>query len=220
MLSIKDIYLKKGTPSKQILCGISAFFPEGEISLLTGKSGAGKSSLLRCMAQLETAYEGQVFFKMQLIQDLASYERAKTLGYIAQGYTLFPHLTVLENCSQPLMVVAKMQSSLARQKAVSVLESLGMEEYFSAYPCELSGGQQQRVAIARVLAFNPQIVLLDEPSSALDPDNSALLATILKKMAFQGKILVVSTQDTLFAQQLEATSYCMEDGRLCTNKRN
>lgn len=218
MLTIKNLYLKKGSPAKQILGGISLCFPQGKISLLIGRSGAGKSSLMRCMAQLETTYEGQVLFNGQSLQHLAASKRAQILSYIAQGYALFPHLTALDNCSQPLRVVAKMQASEAKQKAAAIMKSLGMAEYGSAYPCELSGGQQQRIAIARALALDPQVLLLDEPSSALDPDNSAQLANILKELASQGKTFVVSTQDMLFAEQLQATSYCIDNGRLHSNE--
>lgn len=94
------------------------------------------------------------------------------------------------------------------------MHSLGMAEYHSAYPSELSGGQQQRIAIARALTLDPEVILLDEPSSALDPDNSAQLAKILKELASQGKTLVVSTQDMFFAQQLQETCYCIENGCL------
>lgn len=218
MLIIKNLYLKKGSPLKQILKGISVCFPQGEISLLIGRSGAGKSSLMRCMAQLETTYEGEVLFNGQPLQRLAASKRAQTLSYIAQGYALFPHLNALDNCSQPLQVVAKMQSSEAKQKAMAVMKSLGMAEYASAYPSELSGGQQQRIAIARALSLDPQILLFDEPSSALDPDNSKQLAKILRELALQGKILVVSTQDMLFAEQLQGTCYCIDHGRLQGNE--
>lgn len=219
MLAVKNLCLKKGSAPKQILQKISVCFPPGEISLLIGKSGAGKSSLMRCMAQLETTYEGEVLFNGQPLQQFTASRRAQTLSYIAQGYSLFPHLTALDNCSQPLRVAAKMKMSEAKQKALAVLQSLGMAEYSSAYPSELSGGQQQRIAIARALALDPQILLLDEPSSALDPDNSALLAKILRELASQGKTIVASTQDMLFAQQLQATSYCIDNGRLLGHEK-
>src|SRR5688500_16738113 len=137
MLTIKNLNLKKGVPPKQILRGISACFPQGEISLLMGRSGAGKSSLMRCMAQLETTYEGEVLFNELSIQGLSASRRAQILSYIAQGYALFPHLTALENCSQPLHVVAKMQMPEAQQKALAMMHSLGMADYGSAYPSEL-----------------------------------------------------------------------------------
>lgn len=214
MLTIDNLSLKKGTPSKQILQGISVCFPQGEISLLTGKSGAGKSSLMRCMAQLETTYEGKVCFNGLPLKNLVATRRAQTLSYIAQGYALFPHLTALENCTQPLQVATRMQAADARQKALKIMESLGMGAYAAAYPGELSGGQQQRVAIARALTLDPQVLLLDEPSSALDPDNSEQLAKILKELAAQGKTIVVSTQDMFFAEQLQANKYCIDNGRL------
>lgn len=217
MLKTKNLFLRKGSPLKDILKGISICFPEGEISLLMGKSGAGKSSLMRCLAQLETAYEGEVLFNEEPLQGLAASKRAQTLSYIAQGYALFPHLTALDNCSQPLQVVAKMQAPDAKQKALAVMRSLGMEDYGLAYPSELSGGQQQRIAIARALALDPQILLLDEPSSALDPDNSTQLAKILKELASKGKTIVVSTQDLFFAEQLQGTRYYIEEGRLQDN---
>lgn len=218
MLTVKKLSLKKGLPSKQILQAISIGFPPGEISLLIGRSGAGKSSLMRCMAQLETAYEGEVLFNGQSLRNLAAPRRAQTLSYIAQGYALFPHLTALGNCCQPLQVATGMQTLEAEQKAMAVLDSLGMKEYGSAYPGELSGGQQQRVAIARALALDPQILLLDEPTSALDPDNSKQLAKILRELAAQGKTLVVSTQDMLFAEQLQGTCYCIDNGCLLGGK--
>lgn len=214
MLTINKLSLRKGSPSKQVLNNISACFKESDISLLMGKSGAGKSSLMRCVAQLETAYKGEIFFNDQSIQGLSAFQRAQTLGYISQGYALFPHLTALENCTQPLEVVLKLKKSEAKQKAFGVMESLGMAEYSASYPCELSGGQQQRIAIARALTLAPQILLLDEPSSALDPENSAQLAKILKELASRGTTIIISTQDMLFAEHLKATVYLIENGCL------
>ena len=214
MLTIKSLYLTKGCPSKQILANISICFPKGKISLLRGKSGAGKSSFLRCIAQLETTYQGEMFFEGQPLPGLVVSKRGRLLNYLAQGYALFPHLTALENCCQPLQVVLKMSKMEARKKAMTLMHSLGMEDYELAYPGQLSGGQQQRVAIARALVLDPQILLLDEPSSALDSANSGLLANILQKLALQGKTILVSTQDALFAEQLQSSCYYFEQGRL------
>lgn len=214
MLTINNIYLKKGSPSKDILKGISATFSPGKISLLMGKSGAGKSSLLRCIAQLEPDYKGEVLFNGTVINKLSASMRARTLSYINQKYVLFPHLNALDNCIQPVQLVNKMPRSEAKEKALAILSSLGMLDYRFAFPSELSGGQQQRIAIARALCLDSQIIIFDEPSSALDPDNSTQLAHIFKQLALQGKTLVISTQDILFAEQLEGTCYYMENGFL------
>jgi polar amino acid transport system ATP-binding protein len=214
MLTIKNLVVKKGLPSKPILNGISLSFNPGEISLLLGKSGAGKSTLMRCVAHLETSYEGEICFNGQSIKELTPSSRAKTLSYIAQSYTLFPHLTALQNCSQPLEVVFKITKADAERKGLKCMESLGMGDFACAYPSELSGGQQQRIAIARALTLNPQILLFDEPSSALDPDNTMQLAKILRDLASNGTTIIVSTQDMPFAEELKAKAYTIEKGRL------
>lgn len=214
MLTIKNLVVKKGFLSKPILNGISLSFNPGEISLLLGKSGAGKSTVMRCVANLETFYEGEICFNGQSIKELTPSIRAKTLSYIAQSYALFPHLTALENCSQPLEVVFKLKKADAERKGLKCVESLGMGEFTCAYPSELSGGQQQRIAIARALTLNPQILLLDEPSSALDPDNTTQLAKILRDLAANGATIIVSTQDMPFAEELKARAYIIEKGRL------
>jgi ABC-type polar amino acid transport system ATPase subunit len=214
MLTVKNLSLSKRRRTTPLLQEVSLEFSCGSISLLLGKSGAGKSSLLRCLAQLETAYEGDIFFRNQNLKELPATQRAGSLSYIAQSYALFPHLTALDNCSQPLQVVKRKSQQEARQQAWEVMTSLGMEEYASSYPCELSGGQQQRIAIARALALNPAILLLDEPSSALDLQNSQQLANILLRLSTEGKIIVVATQDMSFVSQLSAQTYRLEKGRV------
>lgn len=214
MLTVKNLSLSKRRRASPLLQEVSLEFSSGSISLLLGKSGAGKSSLLRCLAQLETAYEGDILFRNQSLKELPATQRASSLSYIAQSYALFPHLTALDNCSQPLQVVQRKSRQEARQQALEVMTSLGMEEYASSYPCELSGGQQQRIAIARALALNPAILLLDEPSSALDLQNSQQLANILFNLSAEGKIIVVATQDMSFVSQLSAQTYRLEKGRV------
>ncbi|MFI5343032.1 MAG: ATP-binding cassette domain-containing protein [Chlamydiales bacterium] len=214
MLTVKNLSLYKRRREKQLLQGISLEFASGAITLLLGKSGAGKSSLLRCLAQLEPVYEGEILFQGQSLKKLPAARRAGCLSYIAQSYALFPHLTALNNCSQPLQVVQGKNLQEARQQAMEVLASLGMEDYASSYPCELSGGQQQRIAIARALTLNPAILLLDEPSSALDPQNSRQLANILLSLSAEGKTIVISTQDISFASQLSGRTYLLENGRV------
>jgi ABC-type polar amino acid transport system ATPase subunit len=214
MLKVENLRLKKGNPPRQLLQGITLSFEAGGISLLLGPSGAGKSSLLRCIAQLDTSYEGDVLFEGSSIKAFAAAKRASTLSLIAQDYALFPHLTALANCSQPLQISAKIRGGEADQRALENMASLGMADYTDSYPGELSGGQQQRIAIARALTLNPKILLFDEPSSALDPQNSLRLAKIFSEMAGRGRIIVVSTQDMLFVEMLHAEKYYIDSGRL------
>lgn len=214
MLTVKNLCLSKSRRKEPILQAISLEFPPGSITLLLGKSGAGKSSLLRCIAQLEGTYQGTIQIEGQNLKNLPTVQRANYLSYIAQSYALFPHLTALNNCCQPLQVVCGLSSLEASQKVLPIMASLNMEKYASAYPCELSGGQQQRIAITRALALNPAVLLLDEPSSALDPQNSNQLAHILQQLSSQGKTIIIATQDLAFASQLSARTYYFEEGRM------
>lgn len=214
MLKTNSIFLKKGPKKQAILNNISIEIPKGAITLFLGASGAGKSSLLRCLAQLETDYEGEVFYDNILLKGLAAPKRASFISFISQSYALFPHLTALDNCAQILQVTNKEQAVTAKQKASNFLAMLGMEAYATSYPHELSGGQQQRVAIARALTLNPAMLLLDEPTSALDPQNTNCLVEILCDLRDQGKGIVISTQDQNFAMQVLERAYFMEAGAI------
>lgn len=219
MLTVKNLSLRKGHKKTPLIQDVSLEFPAGEITLLLGKSGAGKSSLLRCLAHLESSYEGEILYQGQNLKEFRAEERASRLSFIAQSYALFPHLTALINCSQPLEVVFRKTPEDAEKIALKAMASLGMESYSSSYPCELSGGQQQRIAIARALALNPNVLLLDEPSSALDPQNSHQLARILCNLAAQRKTIVIATQDMGFVSRLSVGAYLLEEGRVVVYDR-
>lgn len=214
MLTAKNVFLKKGLSQVTILSDITCEISKGCITLFLGASGAGKSTLLRCLSQLETGYEGDIFYNDQPLKTLSSPKRARYLSFIAQSYALFPHLSVLENCSQVLIVTGQDSRKIAEEKALEALAMLGMEGYASSYPQELSGGQKQRVAIARALTLNPEMLLLDEPTSALDPGNSASLAKILRALSERGKGIVIATQDIAFAEQVLDLGYFMEKGMI------
>lgn len=210
MLTAKNISLKK--KNKQILRQVSACFPKGCISLLRGKSGAGKSSLLRCLAALETSYTGQVLYDTRDIQELPPAQKAVSVSFIAQSYALFPHLTVLENCTHAQIVVLKIPPNKAKEKALEMLTYFGMQEYTESYPKTLSGGQKQRVAVARAMLMQPGMLLLDEPTSALDQENGQILAKILIELRNQGTGIIVATHDESFAASIAEKVYIVDDG--------
>lgn len=206
----KNFWKKKST---RILSEISCTIPSERVTLFLGKSGAGKSSLLRCIAQLETDYSGDILFADKSIEKMRADERAKKIGFISQAYSLFPHLSALENCLQPIQVVNKQKKCL--EKAIKLLFSLGIDgALINSLPQELSGGQKQRVAIARAMMLDPDFLLLDEPTSALDPENCASLVELLKNLQKQGKGMAISTQDMLFATAMLDRAYFMEEGKI------
>lgn len=214
MLIAKRVSLKKGRNQRILLSDISIEIPKRSITLLLGLSGAGKSSLLRCLAQLETQYEGEIFYEGIKLRGVPAQKRAHWMSFIAQSYALFPHMTALENCAQPLRVTSKKTPIIARQKALDSLALLGMADFINSYPRELSGGQQQRVAIARALTLSPAMLLLDEPTSALDPKNTRCLAEILRALRDQGKAIVIATQDMDFAKLVMERAYFLKTGTI------
>lgn len=211
MLKIKELSLTKSRG--KVLQGISLEIPLQRISLLLGKSGSGKTSLLRCIAQLEKGYEGEITHLDQNLTDLSPQERCRVMGFVPQSYALFPHMTVLENCTQPLKLLGETKES-ASQKARQILDSLDIGLLASRKTHELSGGQQQRVAIARALVLNPSFLLLDEPTSALDPENTERLMRILEQLQQQGKGLIIATHDQTFAEKILDRAIFLENGML------
>ncbi|MFA6916119.1 MAG: ATP-binding cassette domain-containing protein [Parachlamydiales bacterium] len=214
MLTLKNISLFKGRNREQILDSITVEMKRGSITLLLGKSGSGKTSLLRCIAQLENSYEGEISYDGQALNSLDSKSRARIVNYIAQSYPLFPHMTALQNCVKPLELIKGFSRRDAEEKAMQVLDSLGMGNYANSYPHNLSGGQKQRIAISCALALDSDIFLFDEPTSALDPQNTELLSHLIQNLRKEGKCIVISTQDMSFASQLLDKAYLLENGRM------
>src|SRR3990167_1622089 len=196
MLKVESLSLQKPGRGKvvSVLSNISAEFPQNRVTLLLGKSGSGKTSLLRCLGQLETGYSGAVTYNGRPFSKLSPKERCRTIGFLAQGCPLFPHMTVLKNCTLSLRVIfgkGKKEAALAAQEALSLF---GMEKFAHNFPDELSGGQKQRVAIARALVQGPAYLLFDEPTSALDPENTEIFMNIVTTLLKQGKGVVISSQ--------------------------
>ncbi len=185
---------------KKILNNLSFEIGKGRLAAFIGKSGAGKTSLLKCIGGLYS-HEGTFICE-------------EKKGFVFQEYHLFPHMTALGNCLHPLCKVMKQPPELALAKARAVLESFGMQNYQEAYPSQLSGGQQQRIALARALCLDPQILLFDEPTAALDPENKQLFVEILRKLKDQGVTILISTHDQSLLKGILDQVYFMEGGEI------
>jgi|SRR5579872_5695896 len=212
MLKIKNLSLAKKKAS--LLTRVNYEIPREKITLLLGKSGSGKTSLLRCLAQLECNYEGEISFNNKALLGLTAKERAKLVGFVSQSYALFPHMNALDNCTNPLRTLLGCSKQESQQKAKEMFAFLNIERFLSAYPHELSGGQQQRVAIARALVLDPLFLLLDEPTSALDPENRQLLIEILQKLKKEGKGIIIASHDMAFAGEVLDRALFLEEGAL------
>ncbi|MES2198578.1 MAG: ATP-binding cassette domain-containing protein [Chlamydiota bacterium] len=213
MLNVKNVSLRKGE-GKSILQGISLEIPKKRISLFLGKSGSGKTSLLRCIAQLEKEYQGEITYNGKNLATMPPKELCRVLGFVPQSFALFPHMNVLENCLHPLSLKSSEKTETLYEEVEKTLISLAMEKYILSRPQELSGGQQQRVAIARALLLKPSFLLFDEPTSALDPENTFLFKKIIQRLLTEGKGIVISTQDMLFAEMVFDRSFFLENGAL------
>lgn len=216
MISAKKLTLT--TPSnannRTILNNVSFEIPQGRITFFLGKSGAGKTSLMKCIAQLQPNYTGNIAYNGIDIKSFSPRERAKHIGFVFQQFNLFPHMTVLENCINPLIHVIGLSRALAEKRASEALEQVEMSSFAQQYPSKLSGGQQQRAAIARALGLNPQFLLFDEPTSALDPENSRSLQQVIIALLRQGITIAIASHDTLFVQGLIDKVYFLEDGAI------
>lgn len=218
MLVVNSLSLMK--KSLPILKEISCSFPVGEITLLLGKSGSGKTSILRCMTELEREYSGTITLFNQPTNALSPLQRRQKIGFVPQAYGLFPHMTVFKNIEQPLSNHPILGKGEGKRRAEETLALLEMKQFAQSYPHELSGGQQQRIAIARALALDPAFLLLDEPTSALDPENTQILIDILKNLKENGKGIVIATQDMPFAKKIMDRAYFVENGSINGRLKN
>jgi polar amino acid transport system ATP-binding protein len=211
MLKITNLSVSIGV--QEVLKNISCTLLSGRITLFIGKSGAGKTTLLRSLAGLIKPTSGAIQVNEIAIETLNAQTRAQTIGFVFQDFNLFSHMTVLQNCIDPLLIQGIAQAD-AIKRATEILAQLGMTNKINAFPKELSGGQQQRVAIARALCLSPSVLLLDEPTASLDPENSTILGEILRKLAQEGLTIMLSTQDMNFARAIGERIIFMEDGKI------
>jgi polar amino acid transport system ATP-binding protein len=197
----------------EVLAGISLDIEEHEVVCLIGPSGCGKSTLLRCINRLETIQEGEIRLHGDRVTgpgvDLDALRRE--IGIVFQGYNLFPHMSVIENVTLAPLKVLGMPRKEAFEKGRALLARIGLEHKANEYPDRLSGGQQQRVAIVRALMMDPTLLLLDEITSALDPELVSEVLDIVRDLAKKGMTMVLATHEMGFAREV-ADKVCFLQG--------
>lgn len=212
IITVKN--LKKSYKDLQVLNGIDLDIKKGEVVVLIGPSGCGKSTLLRCMNLLEEPTEGQVFFEeVELTGNKSNLnEQRQKMMMVFQQFNLFPHMTILENVSLGLMKLQKKSKEEAEEKALSLLERVGLADKASQYPQQLSGGQKQRAAICRALAMEPDVILFDEPTSALDPEMVKEVLEVMKELARSGMTMICVTHEMGFAKEVASRVIFLDNG--------
>ena len=212
IIEAKDV--KKWFGDFQALKGISMDIKEGEVLVVCGPSGSGKSTFIRCINRLEQHQEGSIIVDgIELTNDIKNIEAIRSeVGMVFQSFNLFPHLTVLQNITLAPTWVRKKSKSDSEQKAMELLERVGIPEQANKFPGQLSGGQQQRVAIARALAMEPKIMLFDEPTSALDPEMIKEVLDVMKELAKSGMTMIVVTHEMGFAKEVADRVMLFDDG--------
>ena len=211
-ISVKN--LKKNFGSLEVLKDISLEVTEGEVVVLIGPSGSGKSTLLRCLNQLEKVTSGQIIIDGYDVTDKHTdiNKVRENIGMVFQHFNLFNHLTVLKNMTLAPVHLKLLSKEEAKDKALKLLERVGLADKAEAFPSQLSGGQKQRVAIARALEMNPDIMLFDEPTSALDPEMVGEVLAVMKELAREGMTMVVVTHEIGFAREVASRVIFMEGG--------
>jgi ABC-type polar amino acid transport system ATPase subunit len=195
---------------------VSETIGRGQTVVICGPSGSGKSSLLRCINGLEHFQEGTILVDGVSVQDPRTdiHRLRAEIGMVFQHFELYPHMTVMQNITLAPMRVRKKARAEAEQKAMTLLERVGIPEKAARYPEELSGGQKQRVAIARALAMEPKIMLFDEPTSALDPEMIKEVLEVMIALAKEGMTMVVVTHEMGFARNVADRIVFMSEGKV------
>ena len=212
IVSIADVYQSFG--DNQVIKGISFDVAKGEVICIIGPSGSGKSTLLRCINGLVEIDSGSITVKGMAVQDphLNKLELRKSVGMVFQQYNLFPHKTALENIMMAPIHVLKQDAAEVKDRAYSLMKKVRLEGKEDFYPGELSGGQQQRVAIARSLAMNPEVMLFDEVTAALDPETVKEVLVTIRDLAEEGMTCLLVTHEMGFARELADHMYFTDNG--------
>ena len=212
MIDVKNLHKYFG--SLEVLKGIDCHIDKGECVCVIGPSGSGKSTFLRCLNLLETPTKGDIVIDdMHLTEkDFDVDAMRKRVGMVFQHFNLFPHLTILENVTLAPIRHKMMTEEQAKEKAMELLNRVGVGDKADNYPAQLSGGQKQRVAIARSLALSPEVMLFDEPTSALDPEMVGEVLEVMKQLAQEGMTMVVITHEMGFAREVANRVFFMDGG--------
>ena len=221
---VHAVNVMKAFDDNQVLKGIDLDVRKGQVICLLGPSGSGKTTLLRCINQLETIDGGRIWVDGELMgyEDRAGTlhrlgknviaSQRRGIGMVFQRFNLFPHMTTLENIMEAPMQVKGESKAQSRERAIALLERVGLQDKPSAFPSQLSGGQQQRVAIARAMAMQPKLMLFDEPTSALDPELVGEVLAVMRELATEGTTMIVVTHEMSFAREVADHVVFMDDG--------
>lgn len=200
VLDVRNI--SKSFEIEKILDNFSLKVENGKIVSIIGPSGVGKSTLLRCINGLEKIDSGQILINNNSLQKKISKQVNLDVGLVFQDYNLFPQYSVIKNITLTLTQILKISKTEAIKKAEDLLKEMNLIERKDSYPYQLSGGEKQRLAIARTLATNPKLICFDEPTSALDPKLVKQVFKIIKKLANEGKAILIVTHDMKFANEI------------------
>ena len=212
MISVKDLHKSFGGVT--VLDGISTDIEKGDVVCIIGPSGSGKSTFLRCLNRLETPDSGKILLDgVDLTDPAADLNRQRMkMGMVFQQFNLFPHMTVLKNLTMAPMLLKKESQQTAEQRAMTLLDRVGLADRAGEYPARLSGGQKQRIAIVRALCMEPEVLLFDEPTSALDPEMVGEVLDVMKELARSSMTMVVVTQEMGFAREVASRVLFMDQG--------
>ena len=212
MIEVKGLHKSFG--KLEVLRGIDCTINKGEVVVVIGASGSGKSTFLRCLNLLEVPTSGQILIEGEEITAKGANvnELRQKMGMVFQQFNLFSNMNVLKNMTLAPMDVKKVKKEVAEAKAMELLKRVGLDDKAESFPSQLSGGQKQRVAIARALAMDPDIMLFDEPTSALDPEMVGEVLAVMKELAASGMTMVVVTHEMGFAREVGDRVLFIDEG--------
>ncbi|TYP58576.1 amino acid ABC transporter ATP-binding protein [Thermosediminibacter litoriperuensis] len=219
MIEVRDLHKSFG--KLEVLKGISTRIDKGEVVVIIGPSGSGKSTFLRCLNLLERPNRGEIKIEGKSLMDPCTdiNKIRQDVGMVFQHFNLFPHKTVIENITLAPVKVRGVNPKEAQERAMELLNRVGLAGKAGCYPSSLSGGQKQRVAIARALAMNPKVMLFDEPTSALDPEMIKEVLDVMKDLAAEGMTMVVVTHEMGFAREVGDRVMFMDEGMIVEEGR-